>query len=72
MLRVHYLRSLDVAEPCSPDVDVWVRLKSNITDFGPDVLALPIAVGPDEENLRIPGLGFDVLRYRFLVLRLLA
>jgi hypothetical protein len=66
----HYLRSLNVAEPCSPHFDPRVRSQSNVAHFGPDVLPFSIAVGPDVENLGISGLGLNVLRYSFLVLQL--
>jgi hypothetical protein len=67
----HYLRSLNIAEPCSPDVDPWIRFQSDVADFGSNVLSFSITISPDEKNFRMSGLGFDVPRYGFLVLQLL-
>ena len=64
----HYLRSLDVAEPCSPNVDSRVRFQGDVADFSPNVFSFPVAVGPDEQDLGMSGLGFDVPRYGFPVL----
>jgi hypothetical protein len=66
----HYLRSLNVAKPCSPNFDPRIHSQSDVADFSPNVLPFSIAVGPDKENIGIPGLTFNVLRYSFLVLQL--
>ena len=54
-------RPLNVAEPRPFDVDAWVALARRLADLVADVLALEIAVGPDDERLRGPRLGLDVL-----------
>jgi hypothetical protein len=64
----HYLRSLNVAEPCSPHFDPRIHSQSNVAHFRSDVLPFSIAVGPDVEDIGIPGLGLNVLRYSLLVL----
>ena len=66
MLARQYTRSFNVAETCSPHLDVGVGFASNVSDLCADVLAFAIAVGPDEQNLAVPGLRFDVLGDAFL------
>jgi hypothetical protein len=43
-------RSLDVAETGSKDLQIPIRLESNVTDLGTYVLAFAITIGPDEKN----------------------
>ena len=61
-------RSLDVAEACSPNLHVWVRLQCYITNLSPDMLAFAITIGPDEQDVRPPGLRLDVARYSLFIL----
>jgi hypothetical protein len=64
-----YQRSLNVAEPRPAYLQSRVHLESNVTNLGADMLALTIAVGPNEENSGTPGMGLNVARNGFLVLK---
>lgn len=61
-------RSLDIAEARSPNLHVWVRLQRNITNLSADMLAFAITISPDEQDVRPPGLRFDIARYNLFVL----
>jgi hypothetical protein len=63
-----HLRSLDVAEACPENLHVWVRFERDITDLGPDMLALPIAIGPDEKDGSISCLSLNVTCYNLFIL----
>ncbi len=62
------IRSFDVTEPCPLDLQRRITTTGQIANFGPDMLALAIAVGPDEQHSSIARLTFDVLGNTFLIL----
>jgi hypothetical protein len=43
-----YVRSLDVAEARSVDLQIRIDLECNVADLGTDMLSFAIAIGPDE------------------------
>lgn len=55
------LRSFNVAEPCSEDLNVPLALPCGLPDLAPDVFTFSITIGPDVEYVSLPGLVFDVL-----------
>ena len=61
-------RSFDVAEARPPNLHVWVRLQRNITNLSADMFAFAITISPDEQDVRPPGLRFDIARYNLFVL----
>ena len=63
-----HARSLNVAETRSPDLQVRVYLQCYIPDLSPNVFALAITIGPDEQDGCISGLGFDVTSHGLFVL----
>ncbi len=65
------MRSFDVAEPRALDLDVAVAFLRCIPDLASYMLALPVAISPDNESLGISCLRLDVLRDGLLVLRCL-
>jgi len=70
-VRYQYLHSLSVTEASTFDHNSRVALPGLVEDFVANVLALSIAVSPDEENCCIASLLLDVLRNGLLVLRCL-
>ena len=61
--------SLNVAEPRSLDFDSVVTLLRSITDLAADMLALSVAISPDEQNGRVFGLRLNVAGDGSLVLK---
>jgi hypothetical protein len=66
-----YARSLDIAESRSPDFQIRVDLQGYISDLGPYVFSLPIAVGPNEERSTVTSFGLYVLGDAFFVLQII-
>lgn len=62
------VRFLSIAESCTFDDETGVALLCLVQDLSTDVLTFTIAIGPDEQNLRISRLGRNVSRNRRLVL----
>ena len=62
------LRSLNIAEPRSLDLDSSIAFPGCLANLTADMLTLSITVGPYEECSCIFSLVFNVLGYDFLVL----
>lgn len=71
-LSERHLRSLNIAESGSLDYDVPVVLPRLFNNLMADILALAIAIRPNDEEACISSLIGNVLRNGFFVLRLIS
>jgi hypothetical protein len=62
------IRSFDVAEPGPLYLDLPVSFLRGTPDFAADMLALAIAIGPDDQRCGSSRLVLDVFGDRFVVL----
>lgn len=63
------LRSLDVTESCSLDIEPVIALFGGFPYLIPDVFAFSITIGPDTQCIAMTCLLFDVFGYFLLVLQ---
>lgn len=62
------LRSFDIAEMCSLDLDMAVAFPRGSSDLTSDVFTLSVAIGPDDKRIGTSRLIFDIFCNRFVVL----
>lgn len=62
------VRSLYIAEPGSPDLDLAVAFPGGLSDLASNVLTLPITIGPDNEHCGASRLLLNILGDVLLVL----
>lgn len=56
------LRSLNITEPCSLDLNSWVTFQRLGSHFAADMLPLTVTISPYEKGLGTSCLRLDILR----------